>query len=109
MRTPTPIESLEGWAKARRSKRKIFIFCLFGFFVGVGVYCASLYLPVTPHLVKFKTIITLFEKIMGLGLVAIYGSAIIFFSISLFTNIWEKLCDYKIKKFQDKVNESTNS
>jgi len=107
MRFPTAAESSMGWKKARESKGQIFIFCLFGFVVGTGVYLAS-YLPITAHLEHIKFAIILFEKIFGAFLVVIYGGALIFFLISFFTNIWENICDYKIKKFKDKIAASTD-
>ena len=103
MRLPTAQESLIGWKKARESKVKILFFCFFGLIVGTGVYFIALYIPVPLHLVQFGAIIKSFEKIVGLVLIAVYGGAVIFFMMSLFTGIWERICDHKIKKFQDKI------
>jgi len=107
MRIPTLNESLEGWKKARQSKIKITLFCFFGFVCGIGVHSAS-YLPVPSHLQNIESIVKAFYKYFGLFLSVLYGGALVFFAVSFFTNIWERLCDAKIKKFQEQIASSTN-
>lgn len=100
MRIPTAEESLQGWERARGSKVRILLFCLFGFVVGMGGYFIS-YLP--THWARVDVPLKTFDKWAALTLAAIYGGAVIFFLVSLFTNIWERICDYKIKKFRDRI------
>jgi hypothetical protein len=107
MRIPTPEESLAGWKKARTSKTKAFWFCVFGFCVGVMAYEISL-LP-NYHWAAVDIPLKEFGKVIGIIIMLTYGLAVLFFSLSFFTNIWERICDYKIAKFEKRIASSSGN
>ena len=106
MNVPNPQQSLLIMRKIRSSKWKYFGFCMVGFLIGIGIYLVP-YLPSNLPF-HFKEVTTTINKYVGLFLAVIYGPFAIFFGICLFTRIWERICDWNIKKIQDKFSLPTD-
>ena len=106
MNVPTPQQSLLIMRKVRSSKWKYFGFCMVGFLVGISLYLVSY--PPSNLPFPFNESMTRIKTYVGLFLAIAYGPFVIFFGICLFTRIWERICDWNIKKIQDKFSLPTD-
>jgi len=87
--------------RARGQKWKAFGFCCLGLFLG-------LYLFLNPYEKDLMPLVherTVFVQYLGVFISIFCGPLALFFLISLPTKIWERICDWQIKKIRAAINE----
>jgi hypothetical protein len=87
--------------KARGSKWKFAGFSSLGLFVGVYLYLN----PYEKDLLPWVYERTVFVRCIAFFISIICGPLTLFFLVCLPTRIWERICDWQIKRIRDAVEK----
>jgi hypothetical protein len=90
--------------RVRGSKWKAFGFCSLGLVVGMFLY----FNPYEKDLMPLVQERTVFVKGMALVISMICGPLTLFFLVSLPTKVWERVCDWQIKKIREAVGKGND-